>query len=133
MGLGVTDLKVGDVVVVFAFDKFATFQSTSADLVQKVEKDEDVTKLASVPWSFAQAIYGLETLARVESDETVLVLSNTGAVGAAALKVAQTLSAKAFIVADSRPMLPRLLASLVLLASRSSFLPSPPRLVTTRI
>ncbi|KUL88399.1 hypothetical protein ZTR_04915 [Talaromyces verruculosus] len=62
VGSGVTDLKVGDVVVGFAFDKFATFQRTSADLVQKVEKDEDVTKLASVPWSFAQAIYGLDTL-----------------------------------------------------------------------
>lgn len=101
VGSGVTDLKVGDVVVGFAFDKFATFQRTSADLVQKVEKDEDVSKLASVPWSFAQAIYGLETLARVEPGETVLILSNTGAVGAAALKVAQVLSAKPFIVADS--------------------------------
>jgi NADPH:quinone reductase-like Zn-dependent oxidoreductase len=101
VGCGVTDLKVGDVVVGFAFDKFATFQRTSADLVLKVEKDEDVTKLASLPWSFAQAIYGLETLARVEPGETVLILSNTGAVGAATLKVAQALSAKPFIVTDS--------------------------------
>lgn len=101
VGSEVSEFTEGDMVVGFSFDKFATFQSTSADLLQKVEKTDALEQLAASPWTLSTALYGLREAARVQPGEKVLILSGTGTTGAAAIRMAQILNATPFVVAES--------------------------------
>ncbi|OKL57953.1 hypothetical protein UA08_06759 [Talaromyces atroroseus] len=101
VGPEVTEFKEGDQVVGFSFDRFSTFQRTSADLLQKVNEGEAIAKLVSLPWTFSTALYGLRDLARLEANERVLILSGTGTVGTAAIQVAHLLGAIPFVVSET--------------------------------
>ena len=108
VGPDVTSLKVGDRVVGFSFDKFASYQRTPADLVYKVEKNDSPEELAALPMAYAAAIYGLMNLAKVEANENVLIMNGTGGAGLAAIKIAQVMKAKTFVAVDSEAEADRL-------------------------
>ncbi|KAI4159807.1 MAG: hypothetical protein LQ342_006318 [Letrouitia transgressa] len=110
IGPDVHNLKVGDRVVGFSFDKFASYQRTPADLVHKVEKNDSPEELAALPMSYAAAIYGLMNLAKVEANENVLIMNGTGGPGFAAIKIAQVLKAKTFVAVESDAEAERLVA-----------------------
>ncbi|KAI4268067.1 MAG: hypothetical protein LQ337_008059 [Flavoplaca oasis] len=101
VGKEVRNLKVGDRVVGFSFDKFATYQRTPADLVQKLERDDVAEDVAALPMSYAAAIYGLMNLAKTEAGENVLIMNATGAAGLAAIKICDVMKANTFVYVDS--------------------------------
>lgn len=96
---GVENVQAGDHVFGFSFDKFATFQRTSSTLVQKADEKDLSEELATLPMSYATALYGLGNL---EEDDIILILHGTGAAGLAALSVASWLKAKPFVVVESQ-------------------------------
>lgn len=101
VGEDVHDLKVGDRVVGFSFDKFATYQRTPADLVQKLERDDVAEELAALPMAYAAAIYGLMNLAKCEAGENVLIMNATGGAGLAAIKICDVMKTNTFVCVDS--------------------------------
>ncbi|KAL2802399.1 KR domain-containing protein [Aspergillus granulosus] len=100
-GVGVQHLDVGDHVFGFNQDRLATFQTVSADMVQKVTEDDTPEELVTLPMAYAAALHGLNTLARVETGEIVLVLHGTGDAGAAAISLSKQLKAKTYVAVRS--------------------------------
>ena len=109
VGKEVRHLKVWDRVVGFSFDKFATYQRTPANLVQKLERDDVAEDVAALPMSYAAAIYGLMNLAKTEAGENVLIMNATGAAGLAAIKICDVMKANTFVCVDSDEEADRLL------------------------
>ncbi|KAI4118120.1 MAG: hypothetical protein LQ345_001759 [Seirophora villosa] len=101
VGPQVTDLKVGDRVAGFNFDKFATYQRAPASLLAKIESDESLAEVVGVLMAYGTALYGMNALARVEAGDTVLILQGTGLPGLAAIRIAQLMSATPYVVVDS--------------------------------
>ena len=97
VGAGVENLHPGDNVFGFSFNKFATFQRTPSNLVQKADKKDSPKELATLPLAYCTALHGLGSL---EENNTVLILHGTGASGLAALSVCQWRKAKPFIVVE---------------------------------
>ncbi|KAH7012592.1 uncharacterized protein B0I36DRAFT_399271 [Microdochium trichocladiopsis] len=90
VGSDVEGFRPGDTVVGFSAAKFSTFQQTHTSLVHKVENgtESKMQGLVASLLPFANAIYGLEELGRIEAEDVVLILDNTGPSGAAAVRVA---------------------------------------------
>jgi acyl transferase domain-containing protein/NADPH:quinone reductase-like Zn-dependent oxidoreductase len=86
VGSGVDSVKPGDKVVGIHANTYGSIQEVAAPLLYKLRDEDDLAASTSVLISYAAAIYGLETLARLEAGERVLVLPETGASGVAALK-----------------------------------------------
>ncbi|KAI8630512.1 lovastatin nonaketide synthase [Xylariaceae sp. FL1651] len=97
VGKNVTRFAPGDLAAGFSFDRFATFQRTSHDLLQKIESEKDMEALADMPMAFGAALYGLQTSAAVRRGESVLILPGAGFAGHAAVQVASLLEANVFI------------------------------------
>ena len=89
VGNAVQNVSIGDVVIGFSFDKFATFQRVDECMVQRVKPNESLTELVSLPMAYSAAIYGMEELARIKAGEKVLILSGSGLAGTAGLRIAQ--------------------------------------------
>ena len=100
-GANVKDLDVGDRVFGFSADKLATFQTVSASMVQKAEQGDVPEELVTLPLAYATALHGLNTLARVEEGEIVLILHGTGDAGAAAIAVSKQAKAQTFVAVRS--------------------------------
>lgn len=121
VGTAVHNLKRGDKVFGFSFDKFSTLQRTPATLLQKVDDHGRMSgfgfgtpatavqttsdhgspqALATLPMSYATALHGLGNL---EGNDIVLILHGTGAAGLAALSVCQWLKARPFLVVETQP------------------------------
>lgn len=99
VGAGVENFQPGNHVFGFSLDKFATFQRTSSNLLQKADENDLPKELATLPIAYATALHGLGNL---EEDEVVLILHGTGAAGLAALNVCRWRKAKPFIVVESQ-------------------------------
>lgn len=93
IGSSVTGLVVGDKVVGFSFDKFATHQRASARLLEKVEKEEVLNELVTFSMVYGVALHGLKNLANLQAKESVFILNGTGSAGVAAIAVAQLMNA----------------------------------------
>lgn len=101
VGSGVTGFKTGDKVVGFSIARFDSFQQVPANMLHKLQAGEDLTTAVSTLTAYATALYGLENLASIKADETVLVLHNTGFAGLAAIKIAQLKGAIPYAVVQS--------------------------------
>lgn len=101
VGASVTDLNVGDHVFGFNFSKFNTTQCISADLIQKIEVEENLSELVSLPMAYGTALYGLKNLAKLEAQEKVLILAGTGASGLAAIKVSQLMKGIPYVAVST--------------------------------
>ena len=97
VGSEVKHLKIGDHVVGFSFDNFATFQKIPANLLQKLEKNESMSEIVSLPMAYGAALHGLKTLASLQPEETVLILQGAGLAGSAAIKATQAIGAVPYV------------------------------------
>jgi acyl transferase domain-containing protein/NADPH:quinone reductase-like Zn-dependent oxidoreductase/acyl carrier protein/SAM-dependent methyltransferase len=100
-GDGVDDLRVGDRVMAFAPSAFATHvvvAATSAALIPIGFTFEDA---ATIPVAFLTAYYALVHLAKLQPGETALIHAASGAVGLAAMQIAQALGARVFATAGN--------------------------------
>ncbi|OIW31083.1 putative polyketide synthase [Coniochaeta ligniaria NRRL 30616] len=101
VGSGVTSHQVGDRVVGFHADKFASFQQIPASMATKIESSDDMEASVGMLMAYMAALYGLETLAAIKPGDNVLILHGTGSVGTAAVRLAQMSGATPFVVVNS--------------------------------
>lgn len=102
VGSGVQSLKVGDRVVGFNSDKFASYQQVAATMLYKIDAKDDMVTAVSMLMAYAAALYGLETLAQLKAKESVLILQGTGTSGVAAVSIAQSKGAIPYVVAETQ-------------------------------
>lgn len=100
VGAQVTGLKAGDRVAGFKFDTFATYQVVPAQLVTKIEDNELLDEIVGVLMAYGTALYGMTVLARVEPNDTVLILQGTGLPGLAAIRISQIMGATPYVVVN---------------------------------
>ena len=102
VGPQVTNLKVGDRVAGFNFDRFATYQRVPANLLKKLDSNESFEEVVGVLMAYGTALYGMTSLAQVEAGDTVLILQGTGLPGLAAIRISQIMGATPYVVVDSK-------------------------------
>jgi acyl transferase domain-containing protein/NAD(P)-dependent dehydrogenase (short-subunit alcohol dehydrogenase family)/acyl carrier protein len=101
VGDSVGDLRVGDRVMAIVFDSLASHCIADARLVRKMPAEMSFTEASSIPVAFLTAHYALNSLARIESGDRVLIHAATGGVGLAALQLARLAGAEVFATAST--------------------------------
>jgi acyl transferase domain-containing protein/acyl carrier protein len=95
VGRGVTDYKVGDMLVGGFRNSFSMYVTVAVKDLFAVPASPlmSVTDSASIPTIFLTAFYALNDVARLKRGESVLIHAAAGGVGLAAVQVAQWLGA----------------------------------------
>ncbi len=101
VGADVTDLRVGDRVVTFAANAFASHVVVDARMAARIPDDISTQAAATLPVAFLTAHYALVHLARLQPGETVLIHGGAGGVGLAALQIAKACGAKVIATAGT--------------------------------
>ena len=102
VGPDVTGHRVGDHVGGISLDGcWSTFITCDARLAATLPAELPLTEAAAWPTAYATAWYGLHDLARVTSDDKVLIHCATGGIGQAAIAIAQAAGCQVFATADS--------------------------------
>lgn len=101
LGNKVSGLRVGDRVAALTQGGFATRTRTKAAFAFRLPADITFEAGATLPLAYATAYYALIELGRLGEDETVLVHSAAGAVGQAAICIAQMVGANVFATVGS--------------------------------
>ncbi|KAM3075032.1 hypothetical protein ACMFMF_005715 [Clarireedia jacksonii] len=90
--------QVGDRVVTSGiFNAFSTAVRVPAASTRRIPDDMDFITAAQFPLTYVTAWFALVNLAHIQSDDNVLIHSGTGAVGQAAIAVAQHFKANVFV------------------------------------
>ena len=82
----------GDVVYAFDADGLATTSNVDFSKVVRVPKGLDMKTAAASPVAYATALYGFQYVANLKAGESILIHSAAGAVGQAAITIAQWLN-----------------------------------------
>ena len=101
VGASVKDLEVGDRVVAFAADAFASHVTVGAQTAARIPEGISTESAATLPVAFLTAYYALVHLARLQPAETVLIHGGAGGVGLAALQIAKLCGATVIATAGS--------------------------------
>ncbi|MEO0496025.1 MAG: SDR family NAD(P)-dependent oxidoreductase [Pseudomonadota bacterium] len=101
VGEGVTRFKPGDRAVAFASDAFASHVLAKEMASIALPDSLDMTSAATLLTSYVTAWYGLVDCARVKAGDLVLVQAGAGALGLAAIQVAQHLGCRVVATAGS--------------------------------
>ncbi|KAI1026381.1 hypothetical protein LB503_012851 [Fusarium chuoi] len=97
IGNAITRVSPGDRVMAFSAGMLSTFQRVSECLVQKLYESEDHQATAGLPMYYGPALFGLETLAKLEPKESVMILPGSGTLGGAAIRVTQALGGRVYV------------------------------------
>jgi 8-amino-7-oxononanoate synthase len=100
-GPDVTGFEVGDRVVCFARQCFASHLTTGTTAVARMPRGWTYEEAATVPSAFFTAYYSLCHLAGLEAGEKVLIHGGAGGVGLAAIQLAHHRGAEVFASAGS--------------------------------
>lgn len=122
VGDRVADLAAGDRVMAMAASAFSTHVTVDRSQVVPIPPSLSSEAAATVPVAFFTAYYGLVTQARLRRGEWVLIHGGAGAVGMAAIQIANALGARVVATAGSRAKrdLVRALGAAHVLDSRST-------------
>lgn len=101
VGPGVKNVKAGDRVMAFAASSFATHVTVEAGQAVKIPDAMPLEAAATIPVAFFTAYYSLMTQARLSRREWVLIHGGAGAVGLAAIQIAQARGARIIATAGS--------------------------------
>jgi NADPH:quinone reductase-like Zn-dependent oxidoreductase len=102
VGSAVTRVSIGDSIIAFSLSKFSNYQRIPEYLAQRIESGEFCTTIASLPMYYGAALYGLQILASLQHQESVLILPGSGLPGAAAIRIVQALHGLPYVaVCDS--------------------------------
>jgi acyl transferase domain-containing protein/acyl carrier protein len=101
LGLGVTDLQVGDEVVCVAGGSFSRHVITPRQAVVQLPSSLTYEQGAAIPMTFLTAYYGLHHLAGIKKGSRVLVHAAAGGVGQAAVQIALRAGAEVYGTAGS--------------------------------
>src|SRR5262249_36595173 len=101
VGPNVSGLEVNDRVLCFAGSSFATHLNIKSGQALKLPVGMSCEAAATIPVAFFTAYYSLITQARLERAEWVLIHGGAGAVGMAAIQIAQSRRAQVIATAGS--------------------------------
>jgi len=101
IGAGVKNFKVGDRVMAFAASSFATHVTVESGQAVKIPDAMPLEAAATIPVAFFTAYYSLVTQAGLRRREWVLIHGGAGAVGLAAIQIAQSRGARIIATAGS--------------------------------
>ncbi|KAK4235760.1 polyketide synthase [Achaetomium macrosporum] len=101
VGGKVAGFRIGDRVAALTQGAFATRTRTKAAFAFKIPGDLGFEAAASLPLAYVTAYYSLVELGRLGEGETVLIHSAAGAVGQAAICVAQMVGAEVYATVGS--------------------------------
>ncbi|KAF5647464.1 polyketide synthase [Fusarium sp. NRRL 52700] len=101
IGDAVTRVSPGDRMVTFSAGRLSSYQRVPECLVQRLHDSEDQETTAGLPMYYGPALYGLETLAKLEPKESVLILPGSGVLGGAAIRVTQALGGQVYVAVGS--------------------------------
>ena len=93
-GSAVTTLAVGDAVMGFGRESFATHSTADARVFTRVPASVSLEAAATIPVAFLTAWYALVHMARIEPGEWVLIHGAAGGVGLAAIQIARLRGAR---------------------------------------
>ncbi|MBI5563328.1 MAG: SDR family NAD(P)-dependent oxidoreductase [Chloroflexi bacterium] len=100
-GDGVTDLQIGDDVIVLVGGCFGSFVTASVNLVARKPAGLSFEAAATIAIPFITAHFTLNHLGRLQAGERVLIHAAAGGVGLAAVQLAQRAGAEIFATAGS--------------------------------
>ena len=89
VGDNVTGISPGDRVYAFNADGLATTSNVNAEMVIRIPEEVDMERAAAVPVAYATSLYSLQYVAAMRAKESILIHSAAGAVGQAAIAIAQ--------------------------------------------
>lgn len=89
VGPNVSSVTPGDRVVVMAPSYFKTSEIVPEWACHKLQDEEDLNVVCTLPVVYATALYALHTKANIQPGESVLIHSGAGGVGIAAIQLAQ--------------------------------------------
>ncbi|KAI0470598.1 putative polyketide synthase [Xylariaceae sp. FL0804] len=101
IGPDVQDLQVGDRVVAMLPTYFTTTGRVPAWTVERLLPDEDFATMSAILVAYSTAIYALCDHARLSAGETCLIHTGSGALGIAAINIAQNIGAVVYTTAGS--------------------------------
>jgi NADPH:quinone reductase-like Zn-dependent oxidoreductase len=95
-GSGIHRLAVGDRVVTMGPGHFLTRETFPEWACQKLQDDEDLHVVTTLPLVFSTALYALHHRAHIQDGESVLIHSAAGGLGNAAIQIAQLANAEIY-------------------------------------
>ena len=101
IGNNVTKLKVGDRVATLTEGAFSTSVRTKEAFAFKLPPDMTFEAGSTLPLAYSTAYYSLIELGRLHEEESVLIHAGAGAVGQAAISLAQMIGADIFVTVGS--------------------------------
>ncbi|PKX88903.1 type I polyketide synthase [Aspergillus novofumigatus IBT 16806] len=93
---GIERLAVGDRVVAMGPGHFSTHERFPEWACQKLQDDEELHVMTTLPLVFSTAIYALHHRAHIKEGESVLIHSAAGGLGNAAIQIAQLANAEIY-------------------------------------
>ena len=117
-GSAVTNVSVGDRVVVVTPNKFSTVERVPSWTAHRLLPEEEFGIMASLPTIYCAALYAVRDRAQLRNGESVLIHSGAGAFGIAAIAIAQRTGAVIYTTAGSEERRKYLEENLSLPASR---------------
>lgn len=93
--------EVGDRVMGFGAQPFSNLPHTHGFLAHKIPEWMSVTVAASIPHAYATAYHCIMEIGRLKSGQSVLVHAASGAVGQAAIQLAQHVGATIFCIVST--------------------------------
>jgi phthiocerol/phenolphthiocerol synthesis type-I polyketide synthase C len=121
LGEDVDDLAVGELVMGFADDAFASHVTAPRAQFFRVPAGVTATAASTIPVAFCTAWYALNTVARLQEGETLLLHGAAGGVGMAAMQIARMNGARVIATAgtEAKRTLVRALGAEAVYDSRS--------------
>ncbi|RYP08079.1 hypothetical protein DL764_002119 [Monosporascus ibericus] len=95
-GSNVEALRTGDHVVVMAPGKFKNFEVVPSWACEKLEPNEDMNVMSTLPLVYSTAIYALHSRANLQPGESILIHSGASAVGMASIQLAHQVGAEVY-------------------------------------
>ena len=92
VGKGISKFSPGDAVYVFDANGLATTSNVDVLKAVRVRKGLDMKTAAASPVAYATVLYGFQYVANLQAGEAILIHSAAGAVGQAAITIAQWLN-----------------------------------------
>jgi acyl transferase domain-containing protein/acyl carrier protein len=101
IGEGISHFAIGDAVVGIAPASFASYVTTSAELIAPKPVRMSFDEVVTVPVAFITAHFTLNHLAKIQAGDRVLIHAAAGGVGLAAVTLAKRAGAEIFATAGS--------------------------------
>ncbi|XDG05079.1 hypothetical protein ABKA04_004694 [Annulohypoxylon sp. FPYF3050] len=102
VGPDVTNVQPGDRVVAMVPNYFTTTERVPAWTVQKLLPGEKFTEMSTILVAYCTALIALHDCARLRSGESVLIHGGSGALGIAAINIAQNTGAVIYTTVSSQ-------------------------------